>query len=304
MGLLPSPFNCIAFFYLAIEIVRGPYNDLHNPCCYDRIRFNLPGSTIYDPCLPWVIKWNGLALPDDQSDTKPGAIAGNNVTYVDDLRATGFSAENAWQVGRRYALRLQYLGIQDAPQKRRPQSKAPGAWDGSVIHLSNHSISKSLSLEKWIKGKQLLATYQDAYITSTDPTFDYKQMQSNVGFFLHQAMTFSMLMPHLKGFFLTMNAWRPNWDAEGWKMAAQEWIVKKHDKLTSKQTDSTSVNSDGPEPNTTVDVNGDAHHTTRETPKRVKAVPQLRADVDAMVRMFHADTPDTIQATSISRYLR
>ncbi|KAL7569776.1 hypothetical protein ACA910_005718 [Epithemia clementina (nom. ined.)] len=183
------------------------------------------------------------------------------------------SAENAWQVGRRYTSQLQYLGIQDAPRKRRPPSKAPGAWAGLVIHVSDNPVSKTLSLKKCIKEKQLSATYQDAYIASPDPTFDYKQMQSDGGFFMHQAMTFSMLMPHLKGFFLTMNAWRPNRDADGGKMAAREWIVEMHDKLTSKQTDTTSVNSNGPEPDTTFDVNGDVHRTTSKTPKRVKAVP-------------------------------
>ncbi|KAL7564651.1 hypothetical protein ACA910_009338 [Epithemia clementina (nom. ined.)] len=115
MGLLPSPFNCIVFFYLAEEIILGPSIGATNPCRYDQIRFNLPGSSDYDPRLPWVMKWNKSAVPDASTVSKQGAIAGDNVTYVGYLRATGFSAENAWQVGCRNASRLKHLGIQDAP---------------------------------------------------------------------------------------------------------------------------------------------------------------------------------------------
>jgi hypothetical protein len=38
---------------------------------------------------------------------------------VDDLRLTGFSIENAWALARHILSRLQYLGIHDAPRKRR-----------------------------------------------------------------------------------------------------------------------------------------------------------------------------------------
>jgi hypothetical protein len=39
------------------------------------------------------------------------SIAGDLLAFVDDLRASGSSPEQAWQIAREVASRLQYLGI-------------------------------------------------------------------------------------------------------------------------------------------------------------------------------------------------
>ena len=75
MGMLSSPYNCIRYYYFAEEIARGPLNDRLNPCRFDRIRLNLPGSPSYNPSLPWVTKWNSVVEKE----------AGDVVTFVDDL---------------------------------------------------------------------------------------------------------------------------------------------------------------------------------------------------------------------------
>ena len=123
MGMLPSPFHAARQYYLAEEVAKGSPHDPINPCGFDEIRFNIPGSADYTPTRPWVMKWN-LRMDD---------IAGDSVTYMDDIRTIGCNAENAWQVARRLGSRLQYMGIQDAPRKRRPPSKTPGAWAGSLL---------------------------------------------------------------------------------------------------------------------------------------------------------------------------
>jgi uncharacterized protein with von Willebrand factor type A (vWA) domain len=74
---------------------------------YDEVRLNLPEADDYTPTLPRVIKWN----------RKSASIAGDVVTFADDLRASGRSVENSWQVSRQLCARMQYLGIQDAPRK-------------------------------------------------------------------------------------------------------------------------------------------------------------------------------------------
>ena len=69
---------------------------------------------------PHVMKWDAI---DER-------IAADLLAFVDDLRVSGLSVEEAWQVARQVASRLQYLGIKDAPRKRRPPPQSPGAWAG------------------------------------------------------------------------------------------------------------------------------------------------------------------------------
>ena len=37
-------------------------------------------------------------------------------------------------------------------------------------------------------------------------------------------MTFEDFIPFLKGFYLTLNSWRPGRDREGWKVSNKEWV--------------------------------------------------------------------------------
>jgi hypothetical protein len=160
----------------------------------------------HDPTLPWVIKWNSVV----------NLIAGDVNTFVDDLRANGFSTENAWQIGRRIASRLQHLGLQDAAQKTRPPSSSPGAWAGSVQKITADKVCATSTQEKWTKGRNILLKYF-AMVEGGDPIppFPYKQLRSDVGFLVHKAMTYSDMMPFLKGFYLTLNSWRPDRNKEG-----------------------------------------------------------------------------------------
>jgi hypothetical protein len=81
-----------------------------------------------------VLKWNSTA----------GALAGDVITFVDDVRVTGFSKENCREVHHQFASRLQYLGMQDAPRKYRPPSQLhAGAWTGTMFRISADSITKS-----------------------------------------------------------------------------------------------------------------------------------------------------------------
>jgi hypothetical protein len=90
------------------------------------------------------MKWNA---PVDKID-------GDLAAFVDDLRASGYSIENVWQVSRRIGSRLQHQGIQDAPCKGRPPSQKPGAWAGAMLSASPEKVSKSVSESKGAKGKE------------------------------------------------------------------------------------------------------------------------------------------------------
>jgi hypothetical protein len=110
MGLKPSPFMAVRFYYLAEEFARQNRKDKTNALRWDNVKFNLPGDPKYDITLPRVMKW----------DSSIEKIAGDIVAFVDDLRASGHLVEQTWAIGRQMVSQLQYLGLQDAPRKRKP----------------------------------------------------------------------------------------------------------------------------------------------------------------------------------------
>ena len=280
MGMLPSPFHAVEQFYLAEEVARGSPHDLLNPCGFDEVRFNIPGSADYSPVRPWVMKWN----------SRTNSIAGDSVTYMDDIRIVGSSAENAWQVGRQLASRLQYFGIQDAPRKHCPPSKTPGAWAGSVQHISDTAVSKTVTQAKWEKGKGIIRLYKEAFKNSDSPSFSHKQMQRDVGFLVHLAMTYACMMPFLKGFYLSMNLWRGGRNKEGWKLSAREWITELQEKLDTREYDTLCGFGN--------DVEKSFDQREKEDlqpPPQISGVPRLKSDVEALSALFDCDTPPIIK---------
>jgi hypothetical protein len=170
MGVAPSPYISIQMYYVVEEFCRGPASEKDNPMGYDEVRLNLPGYMDYNPSLPRVMKWNQAAK----------AISGDVVTSVDDLRASGHSVENSWQVSRQLGSRLQYLGIQDAPRKRRPPSQTPGAWAGGIFLSANGRITKSFSVEKWKRGQTMIRWLQDevSACPNNRPWLNFKRLES------------------------------------------------------------------------------------------------------------------------------
>ena len=111
---------------------------------------NLPGSSQYDTSLPWVYKV--------RADGKPAA---DFALYVDDNRGVGNDKKEARRVGRRFASKCSYLGIQDASRKRRMASQTPGAWAGSVISTDGDGVYLTVSQEKWDKAKSQIDSTMD-----------------------------------------------------------------------------------------------------------------------------------------------
>ena len=74
------------------------------------------------------------------------------IAYIDDLRAIGFSIEQAWLIARRVASYLQYLGIQGRFDE--------GPWAGGTYSTSDKSITKTVTKEKWIKARTLIQELQ------------------------------------------------------------------------------------------------------------------------------------------------
>ena len=221
MGMRPSPYLAIRHYYWGEEFGRGNPSRSGNPMGYDRIILNLPGMSDYDPTNPKVMKWK-----DAERKGGPGHVAGDVVTFVDDVRVTGHSKANCWQVYHQFASRIQYLGMQNAPRKFRPPSQInAGAWTGTIFKIGTQFITKSVSQEKWDKGRNMIEKRLNELKASEDarPFLDRRELERETGFLNHLSMTFETMVPYLKGFYLTLNSWREGRDENDWKLSPKRW---------------------------------------------------------------------------------
>ena len=54
--------------------------------------------------------------------------------------------------------------------------------------------------------------------------FLYKRLEQIRGFLCHMAMTYETITPFLKGLHLTLAAYLPQRDADGWKVSDKKWL--------------------------------------------------------------------------------
>mmetsp|Transcript_1680 Transcript_1680/g.2403 ORF Transcript_1680/g.2403 Transcript_1680/m.2403 type:complete len:297 (-) Transcript_1680:2566-3456(-) len=201
-------------YYLAEEFVRGDPANSTNPLRWDLVVLNLIGNANYNPTLPNVFKW----------DNTTKCFAGEIKACIDDLRAVGRSWEHAWSIVHSIASRLQYLGIQDAPRKRRADQ---GPWTGSVYLATKDLVGLTVMQEKWDKARSYInqiSSLVDSKSLDKNQKPDYKLLESIYGFLCHLGMTYSIIFPYLKGFHLVLSQHLPKQTDEGWKLSDHKWI--------------------------------------------------------------------------------
>ena len=278
MGMKPSPYNAVRYFYWAEELARGNPEDSTNPFHYSEVTLNLPGMESYDPTSPHVFKWNSSVE----------RIAGEVVTFIDDMRACGFSKENTWQIIRRLTSVLQHLGIQDAPRKRRPSCQSPGGWIGCINKVTPEMVALTVSQEKWEKGQRIIFSLAKECLGVEElPDLLHKRLEKDRGFLTHLAMTFSSLVPLLKGFHLTLDQWRVNREKDGWARPEKEhrdWMqVFYHQHQGQEEFMWDFLNAGAP--------------TT------VKPVPRFIDDLKGLTKIFGAKVPPIIVLRSVFVYM-
>ena len=211
MGFVSSPFVACRQFSWAMEVIRGDRHCSTNPFHWSHVRLNLPGMSTYDSSLPRVFKWNPVTR----------SIAADACTYVDDTRTVGPSRAAVRAVTHRIESMMGYLGLQDATRKRRPEARRPGEWTGSITVASpGVGLFVTVSQKKWDKAKGHLQWVLQHFSSPHDrPSISLKELEQRVGFLVHLAMAYPLMLPFLKGFYLSMNSWRPFRRDSGWKMS-------------------------------------------------------------------------------------
>ena len=273
-GMKNSPEMACTFYYLAEEFIRGNHHETTNPLRWDEVILNLIGNKDYNPAFPNVYKW----------DKYVKRIAGELIAYIDDLRAIGFSLEHAWQIARRIGSYLQHLGIQDAARKRRLDE---GPWAGGIYSTSNKEVTKTVTDEKWSKGKLLVQGLVEDLNQSPTRQLSYKRLERIRGFLCHLAMVYDPIFPYLKGFHLTLASHLPKRDQDGWKMSDLDWIGHIENKI--ERGEYTREQGD------LMVGEGDA-----DAPIMVTPVPRFYQCLEVLTTIFSNELPPIVQVRSTS----
>ena len=115
---------------------------------------------------------------------------------------------------------MSYLGVQDATRKRRKVTQRPGEWTGSIIlTVKDLGLFVTVTQHKWDRARNIIFKWDKRLNYKTSSKLNYKELESDLGFLVHLAMTYQNFKPFLKGFYATLNEWRADRDEEGWKLS-------------------------------------------------------------------------------------
>ena len=107
------------------------------------------------------------------------------------------------------------------------------------------------------------------------PRLNRKELERMTGFLNHLTMTFDDATPFLKGFYLTINSWRPQRDYDDWKMSDKRWreVMKEDDAVGLVDPDDTG-------------------------PEMVVASSRLGSDVSALASIFASEVVPRVSLRS------
>ena len=97
-------------------MVRSDRSLIDSPFRWASVVMNLPGTTKYNPRMPWVYKW----------DVVYKRIATDFLTFMDDTRVFEGDKNSCMRKIYRIAILMNYLGEQNAARKREHLPKLLG----------------------------------------------------------------------------------------------------------------------------------------------------------------------------------
>jgi hypothetical protein len=131
------------------------------------------------------------------------------------------------------------------------------------METRDNGVYVTVSDEKWEKSQRYIGEMLTELWTSQDGRLDFKPLESKRGYLIYVTRTYPSTVPYLKGIHLTLDSWRANRDEDGWNIPLKARLGLVTDPL-----------SDG-----------------QRAPKRVKAVPRLKAELEALQELFKSDRP-------------
>ena len=111
------------------------------------------------------------------------------------------------------------MGLQDALQKVRHNdgTTTPGAWAGvNVCVERNEGVVVMSSQDKWDRMKVICAHWLGE-VAGGQKELDFKRLRLDQGFMVYVTQAYPGMKPYLKGFHISLETWRGNRNADGWK---------------------------------------------------------------------------------------
>ncbi|KAL7572468.1 hypothetical protein ACA910_000296 [Epithemia clementina (nom. ined.)] len=195
MGLSPSSYEATQSAQCIKRLALGNREDPLNVFRWKKVVFTLPGNECYDPTRPWVYRVR-----------KDGVLAADVHPYMDDMRETGPTEEDAWKAASKIAKTAAYFGLQDAARKRQPPSTTPGAWAGAMIKSTSEGVYKLVSQERWEQVRSHIAMVRDW--ADAEAPIDRKALERIRGYLVYVSLTYGMIVPYLKGLHKTFESWQ------------------------------------------------------------------------------------------------
>ena len=135
-----------------------------------------------------------------------------------------------------------------------------------------------------MKGKGIVEELSRVLMAHPDqrPRLNRKDLERYTGFLNHLTMTYEDMTPFLKGFYLTLNSWRPKRDADDWKMTDKSWM-----ECLVVQLENGSISE--------AEYQNELHiHSEKGCPVEVTASTRLGDDVRALKSLFDSESvPET-----------
>ena len=130
-----------------------------------------------------------------------------------------------------------------------------------MVETTEEEVVVLVLEEKWAKAKMHIGKMVQEVVEGKGYV-NFKDMEKRRGFLVYVTRTYPSMVPYLKGIHLTLDSWRPQRDADGWKdpsirVKASEW----------------------------------EQYDAKSPPKMVKAVPRLESDLRALQVLTAGETP-------------
>jgi hypothetical protein len=276
MGFKPSPYNLVCTYLVAKDVIRGDRHNPSNPFQWDYVKLNLPGTWDYNPSQAWISKRR-----------LDGTLASNFVCFVDDQQITGQGQDRVIAAGHAINSIENYLGIQDALRKLRAAggTRRPGAWAGaSVFNEENVGVVMLTSQEKWDRLKEICQHWH-AVIQGGETMLDYKKLLLDRGFLVYITQAYPSMKPYLKGFHLSLETWRGNCDAEGWKKRNNSPMDNEWEKGTACSLEDVKLQA-------LCQDAGDLSSYCKEPPSgKMTVLPRFKQDLEALLLLTKSKHP-------------
>ena len=121
----------------------------------------------------------------------------------------------------------------------------------------------------------ILFRWKEKFIPFDQALLNHKELERDLGFLVHLAMTYANMKPFLRGFYLSLNSWREGRDKEEWKLSNRAYQLFMQLGRRSDEEDHIEYSKQSED----------------EAPKMVRAVPLMKEHVNVLVETFSSEKP-------------